>query len=51
MTEDVGDFTKRAMKSCGPPLIEAMILAEIARREKESKRPPKKKCRQPPKYV
>ena len=51
MTEDVGEFTDRAMRECGSHLIEAAILAEIARREKESKRPPKKKCRQPPKYV
>lgn len=51
MTEDVGEFTDRAMRDCGSHLIKAAILAEIARRDKESKRPPKKKCRQPPKYV
>ena len=51
MTEDVGEFTDRAMRDCGSHIIKATILAEIARKEKESKRQPKKKCRQPPKYV
>ena len=51
MTGDVGEFTDRTMRDCGSHIIKATILAEIARREKESKRPPKKKCRQPPKYV
>lgn len=51
MSEDVGKFIDRAMRDCGSHLIQATILAEIAKREKESKKPPKKKVRQPPKYV
>ena len=51
MADDVGEFIEGAVNELSPHLIRAIILAEIAKREKESKRPPKKKVRQPPKYV
>lgn len=51
MTENVGEFIKEASAKLAKPLIMANILLEIAKREKESKKPPKKKVRQPPKYV
>ena len=49
MTEDVADFIDRAAKDCAGHLMTAAILAKYCRIEKEKK--PKKKCRQPPKYV
>lgn len=51
MTKKIGEFIKEASAEIAKPLIMANILLEIAKREKESKKPPKKKVRQPPKYV
>lgn len=51
MTGNIGEFIHDSMKRMAPHLAVLPILGEMIKEEKESKRPPKKKCRQPPKYV